>query len=166
MVKKLELPVCTKTRTWVWRICLGKSCGLTWQVAKQHIVTCSHPSSPSGMGERVRKKKIKWNSWVEINLFSKIEKRKRITIMNFYIYVYKWMYIRSDAQAIAHHPLIGTQPAPQAVEESSLNCHPFQNSFCMMSYGTEYPFGQFQSALVILFPPSSLDTLLRMSLAL
>jgi len=41
------------------------------------------------MGERVRKKKIKWNSWVEINLFSKIEKRKRITIMNFYIYVYK-----------------------------------------------------------------------------
>ena len=69
------------------------------------------------------------------------------------------MYIRSDAQAIAHHPLIGTQPAPQAVEESSLNCHPFQNSFCMMSYGTEYPFGQFQSALVILFPPSILSGL-------
>jgi len=70
------------------------------------------------MGERVRKKKIKWNSWVEINLFSKIEKRKRITIMNFYIYVR--MYITRDAQAIAHHPLTDAQLSPCSTEEPEL----------------------------------------------
>jgi len=35
-----------------------------------------------------------------------------------------------------------------------------------MSYGMEYPFGQFKSAVLIQFPPSSLGPSLRMALAL
>ena len=72
------------------------------------------------------------------------------------------MYLRSDAQAIAHQPITDAQ----LEEESKINSHPLQNSFCMMSYDTEYPFGQFKSSLLILFPPSSLGPLLRMALAL
>jgi len=41
-----------------------------------------------------------------------------------------------------------------------------QNSFCMMSYGTEHPFGQLESAVLILFPSSSLGPLLQMALGL
>ena len=36
----------------------------------------------------------------------------------------------------------------------------------MMSYGMEYPFGQFGSAVLVLFPPSSLGPLVQMALAL
>jgi len=35
-----------------------------------------------------------------------------------------------------------------------------------MSYGMEYLFGQFKSAILILFPLTSLDSQLRMALAL
>ena len=35
-----------------------------------------------------------------------------------------------------------------------------------MSYGIEYPFGQFKSAVLILFPPNSLGPSLRVALAL
>ena len=66
------------------------------------------------------------------------------------------MYIRSDAQAIAHHPSYNAQLAPQAIGESKMNSHPPQSSFHMTTYGTECPFGQFKSAVFILFPPSSL----------
>ena len=58
------------------------------------------------------------------------------------------------------------QLTPRAAEESQLNCYPLQNSLHMMSYGMEYPFGQCKSAFLILFPPSSLDPLLRVVLAL
>lgn len=47
-----------------------------------------------------------------------------------------------------------------------MNSHPLQNSFHTMSYGMENPFGQFQSAILILFPPSFLGPLLTMALAL
>ena len=79
---------------------------------------------------------------------------------------YIWMNITSDAQAVAHHPLTDAQLAPWAAEESQMKSHPLQNSFHMMSYGMEYPFVQFRSAVLILFPPSSLSPLLRMALAL
>ena len=36
----------------------------------------------------------------------------------------------------------------------------------MLSRGMEYPFGQFKSAVLILFPHSSLGPLLQMALAL
>ena len=52
------------------------------------------------------------------------------------------------------------------VEEIDMNFHPLHNSFPNMSYGREYPFGQFQSAVLILFPLTSLGSQLRMTLAL
>ena len=63
------------------------------------------------------------------------------------------MYTTGDAQAIVHHPLTDAQPTTWAAEMKS---HSLQNSFHMMSYGIEYPFGQLKSALLILFPPNSL----------
>lgn len=64
------------------------------------------------------------------------------------------MYIVSDAQAVAYRTLTSAQLTPLAVQESNMNSHPLQN-FCMMSYGTEYPFGQSKLAVLILFPPWS-----------
>jgi len=52
------------------------------------------------------------------------------------------------------------------MEKSEMHSQLLQNSFCIISYGTEYAFGQFKSALLILFPPSSLGPLLQMALAL
>ena len=52
------------------------------------------------------------------------------------------------------------------MEEIYMNFHPLQNSFHSMPYGMEYPFGQFKSAILILFPPTSLWSQLRMTLAL
>ena len=75
------------------------------------------------------------------------------------------MYITIDAQAIAHHTPTDAQAALWAVEERCMNFYPHQNS-CMMAYGMEYPFGQLKSAVLILFPPSSLGPSLRMALAL
>jgi len=76
------------------------------------------------------------------------------------------MFVRSDAQAIAHHSMIDAQLAPWAVKKSKINSHPFQDSLHMMPYGTEYPFGQFKSAVLIPLPPSSLSPSLQMALAL
>jgi len=76
------------------------------------------------------------------------------------------MYVTSDAQVIAFHPLTDALLAPQAGEESTMNSHTLQNSSCLMSYLMEYPFGWFKSAVQILFPPSSLGPLLWMALAL
>mgnify|MGYP001852072942 CR=1 FL=1 len=81
-----------------------------------------------------------------------------------YIYIYMWTYTTSDAQAIAHHPLIDAHLDPWAAEEREKNSHPLQNSFHMMSYGMEYPSGQFKSAVLILFPPSILGPSLGMPL--
>ena len=75
------------------------------------------------------------------------------------------MYITSDAQAIAYHLPTNAQLALQAAEERKLSSHPLQNSIYMMSYGMEYPFGQFKPAVLILFPPSSLGPSLRMALS-
>lgn len=80
------------------------------------------------------------------------------------IYIRIWVYITS-AQAIAHHSPADAQPAPWGAEESEMNFQPLQNSFCM-SYGMEYPFDQFKSAVLIAFPPGSLGPSLRMALAL
>ena len=72
------------------------------------------------------------------------------------------MHITSDVEAVAQHlPNYG-----QAEEDSKMNFHPVQNPFHMMSYGMEYPFGQFKPAVLILFPPSSLGPSLRMALSL
>ena len=76
------------------------------------------------------------------------------------------MYITSDAQEIAHHAVSDALLAPWAAEESQRNSHPLQNSFLFMPYGMEYPFGQFMSAALILFPPSSLGPSLGVVLAL
>ena len=76
------------------------------------------------------------------------------------------MYIISDVEAIAHHPLTSAQLVPQAVEESKMNSHHFQNSFFMIFYSAEYAFGQFKSAIPMLFPPSSLGPLPRTALIL
>ena len=64
------------------------------------------------------------------------------------------------------YPPTDAQLAPWAMEGSEMNSHALQNSFCMMLYGMEYPFGQIKSAVLILFSPSSLGPLLRMVFAL
>ena len=76
------------------------------------------------------------------------------------------MYIKSDAQAIAHHSHSNAYLAPHAAEECMLHSHSLPNSFCLMSYGMEYPFGKFKPTVLVLFPPSSLGPLLRMDLTL
>jgi len=76
------------------------------------------------------------------------------------------MYVTSDAQAIVHHLPIDAQIAPEQVEGSEVNSHPLQNSIRMILYSMEYPFGQFKSVVLILFPLSSLGPSLRMVLAL
>ena len=76
------------------------------------------------------------------------------------------MCITNDAQAIAHHPPNHALLTLWATEESEVNSHSLQNSFCMMSYGMEYPFVQFKSAVLILFLPSSLGPSLRIASAL
>ena len=74
------------------------------------------------------------------------------------------MDVTSDEQAIAHHTPIETQLALWTVEEWWM-LPPLQDS-CLIFYDMEYPFGQFKSAVLILFPPSSLSPLLRMTLSL
>ena len=76
------------------------------------------------------------------------------------------MYIMSDVREIARHPPTNAQLDPRAAEESEMPSHLLQNSFHMMSYGVAYPFRQFQSIVLILFPLSSLGPLLEMVLAL
>lgn len=76
------------------------------------------------------------------------------------------MYTTSGTQAIAHHPQTNAHLNPRAAEERQMNSHPLQNSFHMMPYGMECPFGQSKSAVLTLFPPSSLGPLLRTALAL
>lgn len=55
---------------------------------------------------------------------------------------YIHLYITGDAQAIAHHSSTDAQLAPQAAEERVMNSHPLLNSFCLILYGMEYPFGR------------------------
>ena len=71
------------------------------------------------------------------------------------------MYTTSDAQAIAHHLLTNAQLTPEQWKRE-MNSHLSENSFCMMC-GMEYPFGQIESVVLILFPPSSLSSLLGMA---
>ena len=72
-----------------------------------------------------------------------------------------YVYVKSDAQRIACCSLISAQLAPWAVEENEMNSHLLQNSFHTVSYGMEYPFGLFESTILILFPPSFLGPFLR-----
>ena len=74
------------------------------------------------------------------------------------------MCVTSDAQAIAHHSQMDAQLASQRAGE--MHSHPLLISFHRMFYNTEYPFGQFMSAVLILSLPSNLHPLLRMVLAL
>ena len=76
------------------------------------------------------------------------------------------MYITSGAQAIALHLPADAQIASWVVQKQEMSSHPLQNSSRMMSYDMEYHFGQFKSAVLILFPPSSLGPSLRMMLTL
>ena len=65
------------------------------------------------------------------------------------------MYITSDAKATAHHAPSNAQLAPKTAKERDMNSYTLQNSFLMMPYDMEYPFGQIKSAVIILFPPIS-----------
>lgn len=76
------------------------------------------------------------------------------------------MCVISDAQITAQHNPTNAQTAPSAAEESKVYSRPLQNSFHLMSYGMKYPFGQFKSAALILFPSNSLGPLLRTALAI
>ena len=76
-------------------------------MAEPHTVFCSLPHFPVGWERELKKKNAELE--VKIKLFTKIEKRKRIIVMAIYIF----MYITSDAQAIAHHPPADAQLAPQ-----------------------------------------------------
>ena len=74
------------------------------------------------------------------------------------------MCVISDAQITAQHNPTNAQTAPSAAEESKVYSRPLQNSFHLMSYGMEYPFGQLKSAALIQFPSSSLGPSLWMAL--
>ena len=76
------------------------------------------------------------------------------------------MYLTSDAKAIAQRSQGNAQLALQAAGLSKMNSNPLQKSSCLMSHATEYPFGHFQSAVLVLFPPKCLGPLLQMALAL
>ena len=76
------------------------------------------------------------------------------------------MYITSGAQAIALHLPADAQIASWVVQKQEMSSHPLQNSSRMMSYDMEYHFGQFKSAVLILFSPRYLHPSLRMTLGL
>lgn len=69
--------------------------------------------------------------------------------------MYKRIYIISDAQGSAHHPLTSVQLVPQVVEENERYSLPLPYSIHLISYGMECPFCQFKSAVLILNPYSS-----------
>ena len=79
--------------------------------------------------------------------------------------MYIRMYMTSGVQAVAHYPLTNAQLAHQTAEQREMNFCPLQNSFHMMSYGVEYPFGHFKSTVLVLFHPSPLGPLLRVAFA-
>jgi len=68
---------------------------------------------PSGMEKRMKKttnvKPVGWDKTIYYN--------RENNNYDIYMYIYIWMYITSDAQAIAHHPPADAQLAPQALEE-------------------------------------------------
>ena len=68
--------------------------------------------------------------------------------------MYACVYIISDAQAVAHHPPTNAHWAPWVAEEHDELTPLSELSYRMMSYGREYPFGKFKSAVLILSPPS------------
>ena len=75
--------------------------------------------------------------------------------------VYIKMCITSDRQEIAHHFLINGQLASKQWNgEREMNFHSPLNSFRLVPYCMEYPFGWFKSALLILFILSSLGPFL------
>lgn len=76
------------------------------------------------------------------------------------------MYLTSDAKAIAQRSQGNAQLALQAAGLSKMNSNPLQKSSCLMSQATEYPFGHFQSAVLVLLPPSCMAPLLQMASAL
>jgi len=69
------------------------------------------------------------------------------------------MYIMMQKQLLTIPQMMPSIPHEQQ-KKREMNSHPLQNSFCMMSYDMEYPFGQFKSAVLILFPPISYGPLL------
>lgn len=74
------------------------------------------------------------------------------------IEIYIWLYIAGDAQ-----PILATCwliPSQTLCNRRKRDLPPFPElAFCMMSYGLEYIFGQFKSAVLILSPTSSLPPL-------
>ena len=67
-----------------------------------------------------------------------------------------------------HKQLLTTlaQLSPQAAVRARNKLLPLHNSFHLMAYDTEYPFSHFKSAVLILFPFSSLDPSLSLALGL
>jgi len=100
---------------------------------------------PRGVERRFGGKKN--NSLVEIKLFIKVEKRKRIIIMTVFLCVciHTQTCIRSDLQAVAHHPLCPASPH-SGWKSCKLILLP-SDLYFLMSYNMEYPSGQLKSAL-------------------
>lgn len=70
------------------------------------------------------------------------------------------MYIASDAQAVAHYPLTDAQLGPkQQKREKKRLLFLSKLSFCVMSYGMEYPFGHLKSSVLFLSLPRCLGAL-------
>lgn len=108
-------------------------CGLTWKAAQHHTAIHLLPlqSVFTKTGRQERKEKI----------------------ANIYIYTINILYIT------ATQLLTTCQPMPSQFLSSGCLPQPTVLSFivfCMMSYGVEYLFSQFRSAVLALFPPSSL----------
>ena len=80
--------------------------------------------------------------------------------MTIYIDIYKVIH----QQLLTTHQLMPSWTLKR--QKRKTDSHLLQNSSYMISYGVEYPFGQFKSVVLTLFPLSSLGPSLRMALAL
>ena len=59
------------------------------------------------------------------------------------------MYIMMQKQLLTIPQMMPSYPHEQQ-KKREMNSHPLQNSFCMMSFGMEYPLGQFKSIALAL----------------
>lgn len=104
---------------------------------------------PSQWGEERtggKKKKLELAGW-DKTLLPRKRERKNSNDNSIGIYIYKKVMY----SAVAHHPQKDAQPVPEQWLPPSTNSCQFY-SFHTMSYGTEYPFDQFRSAILVLTP--------------
>lgn len=111
-----------------------------------------HHTAPGEMGERIRKK----HKTRGLRHFYRTEKEGKIitTILLLRIMIKEYTEQEQEMNnVIAHHLLISAQPVLKQWHHILQPTLPFL-LFIMTPYVTEYPFGQFQSVVLVLSSPS------------